>query len=138
MVFGAPGAAREALLSGRGCAPHLVWSTQIVGVVWMWLPLSMVAMVFNTCFWGRPEIVHFRGLGCPGDPKSHAKMWGGAKPPIFLNGFWDPRGSPDPENGRFLAGPPIMYQQPKCVRLQGPIERPRLCSSFGLAHPDRL
>ncbi len=58
------------------------------------------------------EIIGFRirGLGGPGGPGNHAKMWG-AKAPTFWTGFWSPRGRPDPENRRF-PGPKIMYRLP--------------------------
>ena len=55
----------------------------------------------------RPEFVDVRGLGGPGGPKHHSKIWG-AKPPIFWNGFPGPPGRPDPGNRRFPAGPKIM------------------------------
>jgi len=62
--------------------------------------VSIYPWVFNTCFFDRPEIVDFGGLGGPGRPGNLPKGWG-AKPPTFLEGFQAARGRPDPKNLRF-------------------------------------
>jgi hypothetical protein len=43
------------------------------------------------------------GLDGPGSPRNHSKRWGTLRPAVW-NGFWEPRGRPDPKN-KCLLGP---------------------------------
>jgi hypothetical protein len=61
-------------------------------------------LAFLTWLLGRPEIADFRGLGGPGGPSSHSKIWG-SSPPIFLNGLPAPPGPPRPRKSTISGRP---------------------------------
>ncbi len=58
----------------------------------------------------------FSGSGRPRGPQTPFKNMGGEAPHLW-EWFLGPRGRPDPQNQRFLAGPTIMYSKPKCISL---------------------
>ncbi len=108
---------------GRGCLDPqhrvLIKTSQCV----RWLPGALFRRlhiwVFNSWFWGWPEIVDF---GCPGDPET-LPTGGPLRGPPVERCFRAAGASGTNNNQRFPVGPNTKYSKPECMYHRG---------SFGL------